>query len=38
MIVDWGVPIKNVKFMAVLASQKGLENIEAEFPELEKLS
>jgi len=35
MIQDWGVPIKNVKFLAILASQKGLDNVQSEFPDLE---
>jgi len=35
MILDWGVPIRNIKFLAVLASQTGLDRIRSEFPELE---
>jgi len=35
MIVDWGVPIKNVRYVAVLASQEGLKNVLAEFPDLQ---
>ena len=35
MIQDWGVPIKKVKFLAILSSQKGLEYVQSEFPELE---
>jgi len=38
MIADWGVPIEKVKFMAILASQRGLESIGKEFPELEVLA
>jgi len=34
MITDWGVPIKNVRYMAILASEEGLKNVLAEFPDL----
>ncbi|KAF8897405.1 armadillo/beta-catenin/plakoglobin [Infundibulicybe gibba] len=35
MILDWGISIKNVKLLCVLASQKGLSHVQAEYPELE---
>ncbi|KAF9055074.1 armadillo/beta-catenin/plakoglobin [Hymenopellis radicata] len=35
MIVDWGIPITNVKLLAVLGSSEGLAHVQAEFPELE---
>jgi len=35
MILDWGVPIKNIKFLGILASQAGLAHVKSEFPELE---
>lgn len=35
MIQDWGVPVKNVKFLAILSSQKGLDYVQEEFPDLE---
>ncbi|KAK0491099.1 armadillo/beta-catenin/plakoglobin [Armillaria novae-zelandiae] len=35
MIVDWGIPIENVKLLCVLASKPGLEHVQAEFPKLE---
>lgn len=27
MILDWGVPVEKIKFLCVLASQKGLEHV-----------
>ncbi|KAJ7068145.1 uracil phosphoribosyltransferase-domain-containing protein [Mycena amicta] len=35
MIADWGMPIANVKLLCVLASQEGIDHVQAEFPELE---
>ncbi|TFK29352.1 UDP-N-acetylglucosamine 1-carboxyvinyltransferase [Coprinopsis marcescibilis] len=35
MLVDWGIPIKNIKLLAVLASQEGLKHIQHEYPDLE---
>ncbi|KAG6911713.1 hypothetical protein DXG01_007963 [Tephrocybe rancida] len=35
MIVDWGIPVKDVKLLCVLASKEGLAHIQAEYPELE---
>jgi len=35
MIIDWGIPIQRVKFLAILSSQKGLQNVQSEFPDLE---
>jgi len=35
MIVDWGINVKNIKLLGVLASQDGLNHIKAEYPELE---
>ncbi|KIM68686.1 hypothetical protein SCLCIDRAFT_105357 [Scleroderma citrinum Foug A] len=35
MLVDWGVPVSNIKLLVVLGSEQGLENIETQFPELE---
>ncbi|KAJ7742466.1 putative uracil phosphoribosyltransferase [Mycena maculata] len=35
MIQDWGMPITQVKLLCVLASQEGLDRVQAEFPELE---
>ncbi|KAJ7638684.1 armadillo/beta-catenin/plakoglobin [Roridomyces roridus] len=35
MIQDWGMSIKQVKLLCVLASQEGLNHVRAEFPELE---
>ncbi|PPQ83300.1 hypothetical protein CVT25_004039 [Psilocybe cyanescens] len=35
MIVDWGIPIKNVKLLSVLASETGLEHVQSEYPDLE---
>ncbi|KZO99495.1 armadillo/beta-catenin/plakoglobin [Calocera viscosa TUFC12733] len=34
MIVEWGVPIQNIRFLAILASAPGLERIHSEFPDL----
>ncbi|KAJ6539215.1 uracil phosphoribosyltransferase-domain-containing protein [Mycena capillaripes] len=35
MITDWGMPIEKVKLLCVLASQEGLDHVQAEFPHLE---
>ncbi|TRM67971.1 uracil phosphoribosyltransferase-domain-containing protein [Schizophyllum amplum] len=35
MLLDWGVPIKNIKLLCVLASKQGLESVKAHHPELE---
>lgn len=35
MIVDWGIPVKNVKLLCVLASEEGLQHVQSEYPELE---
>ncbi|KZT53567.1 armadillo/beta-catenin/plakoglobin [Calocera cornea HHB12733] len=34
MIVEWGVPIQNIRFLAILASAPGLQRIHGEFPDL----
>lgn len=35
MILDWGIPVEKIKFLCVLASQKGLENVVESVPGLE---
>ncbi|KAJ7179861.1 armadillo/beta-catenin/plakoglobin [Mycena crocata] len=35
MITDWGMSIDKVKLLCVLASQEGLNHVQAEFPDLE---
>ncbi|KZS94092.1 uracil phosphoribosyltransferase [Sistotremastrum niveocremeum HHB9708] len=35
MIIDWGIPVKNIKLLAVLGSKPGLDHVQDEFPELE---
>lgn len=35
MITDWGIPLSNIKFLSVLASQPGLDAILQQFPGLE---
>ncbi|KAF9008920.1 armadillo/beta-catenin/plakoglobin [Cyathus striatus] len=35
MIVDWGISVKNVKLLCVLASDEGLKHVQAEYPDLE---
>ncbi|KDQ06239.1 hypothetical protein BOTBODRAFT_60694 [Botryobasidium botryosum FD-172 SS1] len=35
MLLDWGIPIRNIKFLIILASQQGLERVRLEFPDLE---
>ncbi|KAF8623422.1 hypothetical protein AX15_006365 [Amanita polypyramis BW_CC] len=36
MIVDWGIPVKDIKLLSVIASQPGLEQIITLYPELEE--
>jgi len=35
MLLDWGLPVQNIKLLAVLASETGLKRVAAEFPGLE---
>ncbi|KAL0949675.1 hypothetical protein HGRIS_009713 [Hohenbuehelia grisea] len=35
MIVDWGIPVKNIKLLSVLASEEGLKHVQESYPELE---
>ncbi|VDB96961.1 unnamed protein product [Peniophora sp. CBMAI 1063] len=35
MIVDWGVPLSNIKILCILASEPGLENVQKQFPGVE---
>ncbi|KAI0091881.1 UDP-N-acetylglucosamine 1-carboxyvinyltransferase [Irpex rosettiformis] len=35
MLVDWGIPLNKIKLLAILASQDGLQHVQAEFPGLE---
>jgi len=35
MIIEWGIPITRIKYLAILASQDGLDHIRSEFPTLE---
>ncbi|PFH52858.1 hypothetical protein AMATHDRAFT_73981 [Amanita thiersii Skay4041] len=35
MIMDWGIPVKNIKLLCVLASQQGLQHVQKEYPDLE---
>ncbi|KAI5124857.1 hypothetical protein M0805_007290 [Coniferiporia weirii] len=35
MLIDWGLPIKNIKLLCVLASEAGLKKVSEEFPDLE---
>ncbi|EDR12495.1 armadillo/beta-catenin/plakoglobin [Laccaria bicolor S238N-H82] len=35
MIVDWGIPVKDIKLLCILASQDGLNHVQAEYPDLE---
>ncbi|KIY52344.1 PRTase-like protein [Fistulina hepatica ATCC 64428] len=35
IILDWGIPIKNIKFLGILASKQGLQAIHAQHPDLE---
>ncbi|KAG6903381.1 hypothetical protein C0995_013134 [Termitomyces sp. Mi166 len=35
MIVDWGIPVKDIKLLCVLASSQGLAHVQSEYPDLE---
>jgi uracil phosphoribosyltransferase len=35
MLTDWGIPLSNIKFLAVLASQAGIDAVLKEYPNLE---
>lgn len=35
MLLDWGVPLQNIKLLCVLASQEGLRHVQAEHPTLD---
>ncbi|KAI4520456.1 PRTase-like protein [Schizophyllum commune Tattone D] len=35
MLLDWGIPVKNIKLLCVLASKAGLDNVKAAHPELD---
>jgi len=35
MITDWGIPLKNIKLIAILASKQGLAQIHKDHPDLE---
>ncbi|KIK08364.1 hypothetical protein K443DRAFT_556969 [Laccaria amethystina LaAM-08-1] len=35
MIADWGIPVKDIKLLCILASQDGLKHVQAEYPDLE---
>jgi len=35
MIQDWGVPVKQVRLISVLASRPGLDHLQKEFPDLQ---
>jgi len=35
MIVDWGISVKDIKLLCVLASQEGLSHVRTEYPDLE---
>ncbi|KAI0637949.1 UDP-N-acetylglucosamine 1-carboxyvinyltransferase [Trametes polyzona] len=35
MIIEWGIPINKIKLLCVLASQDGLNRVQAEFPGVE---
>nr|GAT54016.1 uracil phosphoribosyltransferase [Mycena chlorophos] len=35
MLTDWGMSIKNIKLLSILASQEGIDHVRAEYPELE---
>jgi len=35
MITEWGVPVNNIKLLAILASEEGLNHVKGEYPELE---
>ncbi|KII95330.1 hypothetical protein PLICRDRAFT_96504 [Plicaturopsis crispa FD-325 SS-3] len=35
MIVDWGIPVSQIKLLCVLGSEAGLKQVQKEYPELE---
>ncbi|KAI0033795.1 uracil phosphoribosyltransferase-domain-containing protein [Vararia minispora EC-137] len=35
MILDWGVPLSNIKVLCILASEAGLKNVQAQYPGIE---
>ncbi|EAU84916.2 UDP-N-acetylglucosamine 1-carboxyvinyltransferase [Coprinopsis cinerea okayama7 len=35
MLTEWGIPIKNIKLLCVLASRDGLNHVQKEYPDLE---
>jgi len=35
MIIDWGVPVSKIKLLCILASEQGLQHVQAEHPDLE---
>ncbi|KAI0921376.1 hypothetical protein AcW2_006369 [Taiwanofungus camphoratus] len=35
MVLDWGIPITHIKLLCILASQDGLDRVQAEYPGLE---
>ncbi|TDL29613.1 PRTase-like protein, partial [Rickenella mellea] len=35
MLVDWGLPVSNIKLLAVLGSETGLQRVRAEFPDID---
>jgi len=35
MLIDWGLKVKDIKLLVVLASQPGLDKVSREFPDLE---
>lgn len=35
MIVDWGIPVEKIKFLSVLGSRQGVEEVKKAFPALE---
>ncbi|KJA30065.1 hypothetical protein HYPSUDRAFT_32130 [Hypholoma sublateritium FD-334 SS-4] len=35
MVTDWGIDVKNIKLLCILASETGLKHVQAEYPDLE---
>ncbi|KAF8914058.1 methyltransferase-domain-containing protein [Gymnopilus junonius] len=35
MIVEWGISLKDIKLLCILASEDGLKHVQAEYPDLE---
>jgi len=35
MLIDWGISIKDIRFLAVLASRQGIDHVRGEFPDLQ---